>query len=532
MPKCPKCDSNNTRPVYDKDDEISHYKCNECNSTFNTLKKVRSSLMNKESLRLRPLGPNRNEVEIGDWLVLFSYQTPVCAVHQSTGEAIRTDKRWSNTTSRHVKQWLGGVDAKVVPQETLEKLINSGKLEEEKPMPVSVEKPVMGTRRVGQQESGFYGTEVETYYVASDGTVYCIESPDMAGRPEDVRQMPALPKEAMELTVGVLDPDLLDAAEQIEAGTVRVGHTAASLPDLFNSKYVKWMQQEAALLAANLGAYTSEVDAGALLDQAVQKLVATVQTAVQEEVEKVINEARENIVEAMMDDLEAKNRGIVPAAPVAGPPEIPAEFEEQPVPMAKAKKNAVTTNYEDMTADGSLYAALVAANIEVDKHESDLYFPVTEESTEILSQFTQEHLIAEKFRNQNDGSLWYDVPFAFTPYWKEKQNTMAKARRTLAQKEETEVARGMAEKGYKYIMIDTSGEIDPLYAKTPQMAAELMREDYPDKKFDVQPIDKFLGGEKTHLDAAVEEISKTDVEGKSFLHPSKKRKQRRRSDLE
>lgn len=65
----------------------------------------------------------------------------------------------------------------------------------------------------------------------------------------------------------------------------------------------------------------------------------------------------------------------------------------------------------------SLYAALVAAGIPIGSHESDIYFPVTEETKAILKRFPLQKANAEVFKNQVEGGLWYDVPFAYLPFW-------------------------------------------------------------------------------------------------------------------
>lgn len=77
-----------------------------------------------EAFRLRPIGTNMNEVEIGPYTVLFSYQTPV-AYHD--GEKFyRTDASFSPTTSRHISKWLKDADAETVPQDEIEALVNQG----------------------------------------------------------------------------------------------------------------------------------------------------------------------------------------------------------------------------------------------------------------------------------------------------------------------------------------------------------------------------------------------------------------------
>lgn len=65
----------------------------------------------------------------------------------------------------------------------------------------------------------------------------------------------------------------------------------------------------------------------------------------------------------------------------------------------------------------TLYDAIKAAGIAIAAHESDLYFPVTEQSTAILKQYPLKHSNATKFTNQVEGGIWYDVPFAYDPYW-------------------------------------------------------------------------------------------------------------------
>ena len=56
-------------------------------------------------MKLTPIGSNMTEVEIGNKAILFSYKTPV-AYHETGIGYAKTSKRWSNTTSRHINQWL------------------------------------------------------------------------------------------------------------------------------------------------------------------------------------------------------------------------------------------------------------------------------------------------------------------------------------------------------------------------------------------------------------------------------------------
>jgi len=69
----------------------------------------------------------------------------------------------------------------------------------------------------------------------------------------------------------------------------------------------------------------------------------------------------------------------------------------------------------------TLYAELVKQGITVHSHYSNLYFKVTEQTTAILKAFPQDKGITTTFINQVEGGLWYDTPFAYLPYWEQKQ---------------------------------------------------------------------------------------------------------------
>lgn len=68
----------------------------------------------------------------------------------------------------------------------------------------------------------------------------------------------------------------------------------------------------------------------------------------------------------------------------------------------------------------SLYQTLKDAGIELDNHESDLYFEVTAKTTGILLKFQTHFENAQRFRDNRTQRLMYDIPFAFAPYWDDK----------------------------------------------------------------------------------------------------------------
>ena len=75
-------------------------------------------------MQLTPIAANQTELNLNNGTqVFFSYKTPVAAYCPSKGY-IRTAKKWSVTTSRHINKWLKGItEVTEVPQEYLTELV-------------------------------------------------------------------------------------------------------------------------------------------------------------------------------------------------------------------------------------------------------------------------------------------------------------------------------------------------------------------------------------------------------------------------
>jgi len=73
-------------------------------------------------MKLKKLGSNMTLIKMTDCEILYSYETPVAALRYSDHEYLRTDLFWSVTTSRHINQWLQGVEAQTVSQDDLYKM--------------------------------------------------------------------------------------------------------------------------------------------------------------------------------------------------------------------------------------------------------------------------------------------------------------------------------------------------------------------------------------------------------------------------
>lgn len=72
-----------------------------------------------------------------------------------------------------------------------------------------------------------------------------------------------------------------------------------------------------------------------------------------------------------------------------------------------------------------LYHIILARHIPHDHHESDLYIPVTEETRALIRQY-QFRSNVTTFISNIEKTPWYDVPFAYLPFWEKVQRRAAK----------------------------------------------------------------------------------------------------------
>lgn len=76
-------------------------------------------------MKLNQIAANRTTVEFNNGIVVFfSYNTPVAACTPTDG-FIRTENKFSVTTSKHITQWLDGRHADLVAQDYIEGLVGA-----------------------------------------------------------------------------------------------------------------------------------------------------------------------------------------------------------------------------------------------------------------------------------------------------------------------------------------------------------------------------------------------------------------------
>ena len=86
-------------------------------------------------MKLTPIASNMTELTIDGTRILFSYQTPVAAillnVVTSQREFLKTDKKWSITTTKHINKYAGSngfSETKVRSQEFFDNLVKYRRL--------------------------------------------------------------------------------------------------------------------------------------------------------------------------------------------------------------------------------------------------------------------------------------------------------------------------------------------------------------------------------------------------------------------
>ncbi len=67
----------------------------------------------------------------------------------------------------------------------------------------------------------------------------------------------------------------------------------------------------------------------------------------------------------------------------------------------------------------NIYEQMLALGVMIDHHESDLYVPVTPETTKLVNKYEFKDNV-KLFTCNIDIKPWYDIPFAYMPYWEKK----------------------------------------------------------------------------------------------------------------
>lgn len=72
----------------------------------------------------------------------------------------------------------------------------------------------------------------------------------------------------------------------------------------------------------------------------------------------------------------------------------------------------------------SIYDLMVETGVKIRNHCSDLYVPVTEETRKIVNSYNFKCNV-RTFTSQIDGKPWFNIPFAYDPYWDKRMGSRA-----------------------------------------------------------------------------------------------------------
>jgi hypothetical protein len=72
---------------------------------------------------LKQIAPNMTVLRRNGNQILYSYETPVAVYDAKECKYMKTEYKWSRTTSRHITKWLDGVTAEPVPQSTINEYV-------------------------------------------------------------------------------------------------------------------------------------------------------------------------------------------------------------------------------------------------------------------------------------------------------------------------------------------------------------------------------------------------------------------------
>jgi hypothetical protein len=87
---------------------------------------LKSTKLNQEEvqMKIKQIASNMTVLDLGFAQVFFSYETPVAAC-LTDGSLVRTETKYSVTTTKHINKWLNGCEALTVPQDRIDCLLTS-----------------------------------------------------------------------------------------------------------------------------------------------------------------------------------------------------------------------------------------------------------------------------------------------------------------------------------------------------------------------------------------------------------------------
>lgn len=125
--------------------------------------------------------------------------------------------------------------------------------------------------------------------------------------------------------------------------------------------------------------------------------------------------------DALVRPLISHNAGAVMAVSWEGQPLKPKTYcwsLNETVCVLKAVARDLITGYPG-GPEIDVYAEMLATGLPLDSHESDLYVEVTPATRAIVERYQHRNNVTS-FTHAVNGRQYFDIPFAFTPFWNAK----------------------------------------------------------------------------------------------------------------
>jgi len=99
---------------------------------------------------------------------------------------------------------------------------------------------------------------------------------------------------------------MIKKGHEKKKGRVFLSREAAQFKGLFSPKYEKWLLTEVELISQNnFGTWSSMEEAANFVEKAVKELAKTISSAVEPEVERLVNEVKDDIITDMSENIVA-----------------------------------------------------------------------------------------------------------------------------------------------------------------------------------------------------------------------------------
>jgi len=183
---------------------------------------------------------------------------------------------------------------------------------------------------------------------------------------------------------------------------------AANFPNLFSSDTRKWIELQTRNLAANMGPISSPEQAVSFVNDAAAQVIAQIGEAVDDEVHKIIEEEKDNILKEIVTEDTTFEEELMAPPPA---PQIPMEMAEEPAPAPVAAAyipHKLRIAFEKSANPAEQSMALVKLDPTFLAHLEELEEQA--ESVERLAEWVKDYIVGRGLIDQEvaEGADWLE----------------------------------------------------------------------------------------------------------------------------